>query len=55
MQITCYYCWRELSKWTTGKALFSMFLEGIAFSRAGECDLGFWLCFSSDVCNEIIT
>lgn len=54
MQITCYYYWRDLSKWTTGKTLFSMFLGGIAFSIAGKCNLGFWLCFSYGVWNENI-
>lgn len=54
MQMTCYYYWRDLSKWTTGEALFSMFLRGLAFSRAGEYSSGFWLCFHSGVWNEII-
>lgn len=44
MQITCYYYWRDLSKWTTGKDLFSMFLEGMSLGIAGEFNLiFFWM------------
>lgn len=55
MQITCYYYWRDLSKWTTGKDLFSMFLKGMGLGIAGEFNLIFLdVSFSAGVWNEII-